>query len=135
LQAASLDGGFIIVVPAPKYLLKQLSNKLRHLWNNLRHAAWPMPIWGVFGGVGAFVSVRHTPNLSPVFACSESHTWLCLGALERIRNVFVASSISFSAPIFPILRGTSGEGKSPAPTEANHLKAAMALHLHVPEIF
>lgn len=61
-QAASLDGGFILVIPAPKYLWKQLGNKVRHLWNNLRHAAWPMPIWGVFGGVGAFVAVRPTPT-------------------------------------------------------------------------
>mmetsp|Transcript_5605 Transcript_5605/g.10883 ORF Transcript_5605/g.10883 Transcript_5605/m.10883 type:complete len:824 (-) Transcript_5605:763-3234(-) len=62
-QTAPLDGGIIIVIPAPKYLLRQLQIRLRYLWNATRHASWPLPMWGLMLVMAAFLhKVLHSPS-------------------------------------------------------------------------
>mmetsp|Transcript_50100 Transcript_50100/g.120014 ORF Transcript_50100/g.120014 Transcript_50100/m.120014 type:complete len:828 (+) Transcript_50100:73-2556(+) len=55
-QTATLDGGILIVIPAPKYLWRQAQSRMRYMWNTTKHASWPLPIWGLMMITAAFLT-------------------------------------------------------------------------------
>jgi len=56
-QIHGVDGGLVLVVPAPKYFLGLALKKFRHGWNHFQSAIWPAPVWAVLLAIATFVMI------------------------------------------------------------------------------
>mmetsp|Transcript_4768 Transcript_4768/g.11175 ORF Transcript_4768/g.11175 Transcript_4768/m.11175 type:complete len:838 (-) Transcript_4768:226-2739(-) len=68
-QIHGVEGGAVIVIPAPKYFVRLVQNKFKHGWNHFQSAIWPAPVWAVLLAISVFVAVVMQSPPEHFFRC------------------------------------------------------------------